>query len=138
MRVFALHRLGKLMAGRLTAGRLVEFHTAEKYLLLSHSPKHYRELGRLVGEAKKIPAAGLKEKYSTLFMECLKVHATVKKHVNVLQHIAGFLPDTVPDGDRKEVLQVIEEYRQGFVPLVVPLTLLRHHVRDLQRREVRR
>jgi len=129
VRVFAYHRLQKLMAGRLTAGRLVEFHTAEKYLLLSHSPKHYRELGRLVGEAKKTPVRELREKYSALFMECLKVHATVKKNVNVLHHIVGFLPDGIPEGDRNEVLQVIEDYRQGFVPLVVPVTLLRHHVR---------
>jgi uncharacterized protein YbgA (DUF1722 family)/uncharacterized protein YbbK (DUF523 family) len=129
VRVFAYHRLRRLMDGRLTTGKLVEFHTAEKYLLMSHSPKHYRELGKLVGNAKRIPTAELKEKYSALFMEGLKVHATVKKNVNVLHHIVGFLPEGVPDGDRKEVLQVIEDYRNGFVPLVVPMTLLRHHIR---------
>ncbi len=129
VRVFAYHRLRRLMSGRFTTGRLVEFHTAEKYLLMSHSPKHYRELGRLVGNAKKAAPAHLKDSYSGTFMECLKLHATVKKNVNVLQHIVGFLPDGIPDGDRKEVLQVVEDYRRGYVPLVVPVTLLRHHVR---------
>ncbi|HLB01464.1 MAG TPA: DUF523 and DUF1722 domain-containing protein [Bacteroidota bacterium] len=129
VRVFAYHRLRRLMDSRLTAGKLVEFHTAEKYLLMSHSEKHYRGLGRLVGNVKKTPMSELKEKYSELYMECLKVRATVRKNVNVLQRIVGFLPEELPGGDKKEVLQVIEDYRKGFVPLVVPLTLLRHHVR---------
>ncbi len=129
VRVFAYHRLRRLLSGRFTVGKLVGFHTAEKYLLLSHSPKHYRELGRLVANAKKTASVALKESYSGGFMECLKVHATAKKNVNVLQHIVGFLPDEIPAGDRKEVLQVIEDYRRGYVPLVVPVTLLRHHVR---------
>jgi len=129
VRVFAYHRLRGLMNGRLTTGKLEKFHTSEKYLLMSHSPKHHRELGKLVGDAKKTPGAELKEKYSAIFMECLRVHATVRKNVNVLHHIVGFLPGEIPDGDRKEVLQVIEDYRKGFVPLVVPLTLLRHHGR---------
>jgi uncharacterized protein YbgA (DUF1722 family)/uncharacterized protein YbbK (DUF523 family) len=129
VRVFAYHRLQNLMDGRFTIGKLVEFHTAEKYLLLAHSPKHYRELGPLVANAKKIPIAQLKEKYRTLYMECLKVRSTVKNNVNVLQHIVGFLPETLPAGERKEIHQVIEDYRSGLLPLVVPVTLLRHYVR---------
>jgi uncharacterized protein YbgA (DUF1722 family)/uncharacterized protein YbbK (DUF523 family) len=129
VRVFAYHRLQKLMDGRFTIGKLVEFHTSEKYLLLAHSPKHYRELGPLVANAKKIPIAQLKEKYRTLYMECLKVRSTVKNNVNVLQHIVGFLPETLPAGERKEIHQVIEDYRKGLLPLVVPVTLLRHYVR---------
>jgi uncharacterized protein YbgA (DUF1722 family)/uncharacterized protein YbbK (DUF523 family) len=129
VRVFAYHRLQKLMDGRFSIARLVEFHTAEKYLLLAHSPKHYRELGPLVANAKKMPVAELKEKYTVLFMECLKVRSTVKKNVNVLQHIVGYLPEAVPPPEKKEILQVVEDYRKGFVPLVVPLTLLRHYVR---------
>ena len=129
VRVFAYHRLQKLMEGRFTVGRLVEFHTAEKYLLLAHSPKHYRELGPLVANAKKMPVAEVKERYRALYMECLKVRSTVKKNTNVLQHIVGYLPDGLPAAERKEILQVIEDYRTGFVPLVVPVTLLRHYVR---------
>ncbi len=129
VRVFAYHRLSKLMVGKFSLRKLVEFHTAEKYLLLAHSPRHYRELGPLVANAKKMPVAELKEKYTTLFMECLKVKSTVKNNVNVLQHIIGYLPDAVPAGEKKEILGVIEDYRKGFVPLVVPVTLLRHYVR---------
>lgn len=129
VRVFAFHRLRKLAEGKFSVGKLVGFHTAEKYLLLAHSPKHYRALGQLVAGAKGAPAEELKERYTTLFMECLRVRSTVKKNVNVLQHIVGFLPDSVPAGERREILRVIEDYRLGLVPLVVPVTLLRHYVR---------
>lgn len=129
VRVFAFGRLRKLMDAKLTVGKLVGFHAAEKYLLLAHSPVHYRELGPLVAGAKRMPAEALKEKYTRLFMECLRVRSTVKKNVNVLQHIAGFLPDSLAAGEKKEVQGVIDDYRKGFVPLVVPVTLLRHHVR---------
>lgn len=128
-RVFAYHRLQKLMDGRFTVGKLVAFHTAEKYLLLSHSTTHYKELGRLVAGAKSMDPADLRERYVTTFMDALRVRSTVKKNVNVLQHIIGYLPDTITGTERKEILQVIEDYRQGFVPLVVPVTLLRHYVR---------
>lgn len=130
VRIFAYHRLRRLMDGAFTIGKLVEFHTSQKYLLLAHSPKHYRELGPLVAGAKKMPAAELKERYTALHMECLKVKTTVKKNVNVLQHIVGFLPDGLPEVERREILGVIEEYRKGLVPLVVPVTLLRHYVRS--------
>jgi uncharacterized protein YbgA (DUF1722 family)/uncharacterized protein YbbK (DUF523 family) len=129
VRVFAFARLRKLMDGKLTVGKLVEFHAAEKYLLLAHSPKHYRELGPLVAGAKRTPAAELREKYERLFMDGLRVRSTVKKNVNVLQHIAGFMPDSIGAGDRKEIVEVIEDYRGGLVPLIVPVTILRHHVR---------
>jgi len=129
VRVFALHRLRTLMDGKFTVGKLVEFHTAEKYLLLAHSPKHYRALGRLVAGAKVMPAAELREKYGASYMECLGVRSTVKNNVNVLQHIVGFLPKGLSPVEKREILQVIEDYRKGLVPLVVPVTLLRHYVR---------
>ncbi|HLF15793.1 MAG TPA: DUF523 and DUF1722 domain-containing protein [Bacteroidota bacterium] len=129
VRVFAYHRLQKLMDGKFTVGKLVEFHTAEKFLLLAHSPKHYRKLGPLVASAKKTPVAVLKRKYATFYMECLRVRTTVKKNVNVLQHIAGYLPEAFEPGGKKDILQVIENYRLGLLPLVVPVTLLRHSVR---------
>ena len=130
VRVFAYHRLRTLLDSRFTTGKLVAFHTAEKYLLLAHSPSHCRELGALVANAKKAGAPALKQRYAALFMECLAVRSTVKKNVNVLQHMVGFLPETVPAEERREILQVIEDYRSGLVPLVVPVTIVRHYVRS--------
>lgn len=128
-RVFAYHSLEELFKGRFSRGKIVRFHTINKYLLLSHSPKHYRELGSLVAGIKKHAPDTFRETYSRLYMEALAVKTTVRKNVNVLQHILGFMKNDLPAEDKKYVLEVIEDYRQGLVPLVVPITLIKNFIR---------
>jgi uncharacterized protein YbgA (DUF1722 family)/uncharacterized protein YbbK (DUF523 family) len=128
-RVFAYVRLRELFAPRWTMGGLVRFHTAHKMALLAHSPQMYAELGRLVAQAKAMDRASVEARYRELFMDTLAKMATTRKHTNVLQHMAGHLKDLLSADDRLELLGGIEDYRRGLVPLVVPLTLLKHHVR---------
>jgi uncharacterized protein YbgA (DUF1722 family)/uncharacterized protein YbbK (DUF523 family) len=128
-RVFAYRRLKTLFAGRWSVGALVAFHTAHKLALLAHSPAAYTALGQLVAQARALPRAGLRARYEREFMAALRVMATPRRHVNVLMHMAGYLRRTVDEDSRRELRQVIEDYGAGLVPLVVPLTLLQHHVR---------
>ncbi len=135
-RVFGYHRWQVLNA-RLTRGRLVAFHTAHKYLLLAHSQRHYRELGRFVANGVATTPRGcpidrqLARTYGHLFMEALAVKTTIRKHVNVLQHLAGHFKGALSDAVRDELHAVIGDYQKGFVPLSVPVTLIRHYVRVL-------
>jgi uncharacterized protein YbgA (DUF1722 family)/uncharacterized protein YbbK (DUF523 family) len=130
-RVFAYRRLKDLFIGRWTTGTLVAFHTAHKMSLLSHSTTAYNELGRLVANASRVPRAALREQYESLFMRTLSIPATRARHTNVLQHMSGHFKKLLDEESRRELAQMIEEYRRGLVPLVVPLTLVRHHVRRL-------
>lgn len=130
-RIFAHRRLRALFRGRWTVGDLVAFHTAHKLLLLAHSEVEYRRLGRLVAAAKSLARADLRERYETGFMEALAKLATPRRHTNVLQHMVGHLRDGLDAGDRAELAALIEDYRLELVPLVVPLALVRHHVRRL-------
>ena len=127
-RVFCYRRWRDVIARRLTLGKLVGFHAAHKLLLLAHSPKHYTELGQLVAGAKRLPPAEIESRYGALFMTALRVKASTKKHVNVLQHILGYLKRDLDGRDKAELLEVIADYHRGLVPLVVPLTLLKHHL----------
>lgn len=127
-RVFAYNRLRSLFRDDYSRQRVVLFHTVNKYLLLAHSPKHYKSLGALVADVKNYPPAEFREAYSALFMEAMAVRATPSKNVNVLHHILGFLKKSLDPGDKKYVLDVIEDYRAGLVPLIVPLTLIRAYV----------
>jgi uncharacterized protein YbgA (DUF1722 family)/uncharacterized protein YbbK (DUF523 family) len=127
-RVFCYRRWRELVAGGLTRGKLVAFHTAHKLLLLAHSPRHYTELGRLVAGAKGLSPRGLETRYGALFMAGLAVKATARKHTNVMQHILGYLKRDLDARDKTELLSVITDYHRGLVPLVVPLTLLKHHL----------
>ena len=128
VRVFAYHRLRTLFHGRFSRGAIVKFHAAHKYLLLAHSQKHYRELGPLVAAVKQYPPDDFRQQYSQLFMEALAVKTTTRKNVNVLQHIMGFLKNHLHAGEKQSLAQVIEDYRNEIVPLVVPITIIRHYV----------
>jgi uncharacterized protein YbgA (DUF1722 family)/uncharacterized protein YbbK (DUF523 family) len=128
-RVFAYVRLRTLFAARWTIGHLVRFHTAHKMALLAHSTERYNELGRLVAQAASLGRPIVEARYRALFMETLAMIATTRKHTNVLMHVAGHFKKRIDDADRRELLASIEDYRLGLVPLVVPMTLIKHHVR---------
>jgi uncharacterized protein YbgA (DUF1722 family)/uncharacterized protein YbbK (DUF523 family) len=128
-RVFAYHRWLVFSRQRFSIRRLVEFHARHKYLLLSHSEKHLRELGRIVASAKGKPKDEVVGGYAERFFAGLQVRTTLRKHVNVLQHIAGFLRSTIDGDDRQELAESIENFRRGRVPRLVPQTLILHHLR---------
>ena len=129
-RVFAYQRLRALFVGRWTLGALVSFHTAHKLSLMAHSVTAYQSLGRLVAGAKSLSRADLESRYTEGFMNALEPMATTRRHVNVLQHMAGYFKKRLDDTSRAELAATIEDYRTGLVPLVVPITLIRHHVRQ--------
>ena len=128
-RVFAYRRLRDLFESRWTVGDLVRFHTAHKLVLLAHSTQAYTRLGRLVAAAKSTDRASLRARYTAGFMEALTAIATAKRHTNVLQHMVGYFKKTLDAASRAELLAAIDDYRLGLVPLIVPITLVRHHVR---------
>ncbi len=131
-RVFCHWRWRHLLAAGFRRGRLVAFHTAHKLLVLAHSPKHYQMMGRLVAEAKDHRPAELAARYGELLAAGLKVKATARKHANVLHHVAGYFKRDLSSDDKAELLAVIDDYRTGLVPLVVPLTLIQHYVRKFE------
>ncbi len=130
-RVFAYRRLRNLFAERWTAGQVVAFHTAHKLLLMAHSPSAYRSLGKLVAAVKKTDRKEFRAEYERQFMEGMKAIATRGRHTNVLQHMLGYLRGHLDKASTEELAGLVEDYRQGLVPLVVPLTLIRHYVRLL-------
>jgi uncharacterized protein YbgA (DUF1722 family)/uncharacterized protein YbbK (DUF523 family) len=128
-RIFVLQRWRELLAANPNLGALVAFHTRHKLLILSHSPKHYRELGRLVARASELPIHQLYDHYQSRLMDALRLQATSSKNANVLYHLMGYFKKDLSPDEKQELLEIIDHYRQGFVPLVVPVTLLNHYVR---------
>jgi uncharacterized protein YbgA (DUF1722 family)/uncharacterized protein YbbK (DUF523 family) len=131
-RVFAYARWRASLAAGMTRARLVAFHTAHKLLLLAHDPPAYARLGRLVAEVKARPLGQVVADYGARFMRALRTRATPRRHANVLEHMLGYLSDRLSPAERQEVVELIADHRRGLAPLVVPLTLLRHHVRRLE------
>lgn len=128
-RIFVMQRWRELLAGRKSRGGLVVFHTAHKLLVLSHSEKHYRQMGRLVAQAKDKPLTGLFREYEKLLLSALRLKATAKKQSNVLMHMLGYFKKQLAADEKQELLEIIEQYRNGLIPLIVPVTLINHYVR---------
>ena len=128
-RVFVYHRWQSLCDSGMTAAKLVDFHTNHKFSLLAHDEASYRELGKIVAEAGSGDLPQLTEHYAMLLMTAMKKRATRKLHSNVLMHIMGFLKEKIDTDDKTELLDEIDKYRHGQIPLIVPVTLLKHHLR---------
>jgi uncharacterized protein YbgA (DUF1722 family)/uncharacterized protein YbbK (DUF523 family) len=131
-RVFMRHRWLGGPAVERSAGSLVQFHSRSKMLVLAHDPEAYRALGRLVAEAGAGPDLDERMKeYEALLMRSLSRPPSRGRHVNVIHHMLGFLKRMLPSEDRADILDVVESYRAGTVPLITPITLLRHHLRKV-------
>ena len=127
-RVFAYDRWQTLKK-RNSVRALIEFHTDHKFFLLSHSERYYRRLGRLVAGAVNSSLAESIEIYGAEFMKAMALHATAKKHSNVLEHMLGYFSNELSKHERKEVTDPIEDFRRQLVPLIAPITLVRHYVK---------
>ncbi len=128
-RVFVFNRWQTLVRDGLTPAKLVAFHTSHKFLILAHNQSAFRRMGRLVAQAGVREPDELAAEYVAELMGALKRRATRKQHVNVLQHLFGYVSRHVDASDRAEMVEIIEQYRKKLVPLIVPITLLKHHFR---------
>ena len=130
-RIFALKRWREAIDGK-KASSVVVFHTQNKLLILAHSPQHYRDMGALVARAGRMDFSTLKERYQELLLEALQLKATPAKHANVLQHMLGYFKQQLTPDEKQELLEIIDLHRRGILPLIVPVILMRHHVRKYQ------
>jgi uncharacterized protein YbgA (DUF1722 family)/uncharacterized protein YbbK (DUF523 family) len=128
-RIFILKRWREALTKKESRGIVVNFHTKHKLLILSHSPKHYQTVGKLVAKAKELPIKELYQRYQTILMEALQLKTTPKKNANVLQHMMGYFKEQLSADEKQELLEVIDHYRQEYIPLIVPITLIQHYVR---------
>ncbi|NIF28598.1 DUF1722 domain-containing protein [Pantoea sp. Tr-811] len=129
-RVYAYADWQQVLAGGLSRGALVRFHSRYKYLLMANNPQAYRELGRLLGTLRREDDPNeVGPRYFSLLMQALRRCASRGTHCNVLQHLSGYFKDALSQQDKDELQQLISQYQQGVVPLVVPLTLLKHYLR---------
>ena len=128
-RIFFFKRWRALLAQKKSRGSLVDFHTKNKLLILSHSLKHHQTMGKLVTRAKDIPLRDLYEKYQNHLMGALRLRTTIKKNVYVLQHMISFFKKKLSSDEKQEFLEIIDQYHRGYVSLLVPVTLMNHYVR---------
>jgi uncharacterized protein YbgA (DUF1722 family) len=128
-RVFIYYRWQTMMNNGLSVPALMEFHQRHKFILLAHDEEEYRKLGPLIASVDKENLIRTADEYLLRMMTCLKARASRKRHTNVLMHVMGFLKNKIDSDDKQEMIEVMDSYRHGKVPLIVPITLMRHHLR---------
>lgn len=126
-RVYAYKHWQQLNESGLTKHKLTSFHSQYKYTVMSHDLIAYKQLGQLLARAD-MPLAEMADKYISGLMQALKTLATRKKHANTLAHIQGYFSKQLQVNERQELTQHIHDYREGLVPLMAPLTLIKHYL----------
>lgn len=128
LRVFCYHEWRESVLKQLNVANLMAFHSKHKFILQAHSPQLSKTLGRMVAAVSAQDLRVVAESYEKFFMEALSKPAPKSGHCNVMMHILGFLKKTIDPKNRSDILGVIRSYRQGEVPLIAPLTLLKHYI----------
>jgi len=128
-RIFALARWREYENGGGSLSGLMAFHTRHKLQLMAHSPEAYRELGRLTATVTPAALPAVRQAYLNLFLAALALMATVRKNINVMQHIMGYFKKQLTGEEKRELLDLLDAYRAGTVPQLVPLTMLNHYIR---------
>jgi uncharacterized protein YbgA (DUF1722 family)/uncharacterized protein YbbK (DUF523 family) len=126
-RVYVFARWKALIDNGISKSGLIRFHTRHKYLLMSHSNEMYRELGQMLSDLNRASLDEIADSYISRLMQTLSVPATRKRHTNVLQHLLGYLKNSLDSAHRMDLDRTIDAYRSGEFPLVVPIRMLQHH-----------
>lgn len=128
-RVFVYHAWRELNRQGISASMLIAFHSDHKYLIMAHNQAAYRRMGKMLADVGNTDLQALLPEYEHALMHALAKPAMRQQHVNVLQHLLGYLRKVLDKEDKAEMMELIEQYREGIVPLIVPITLLKHHFR---------
>jgi len=127
--IFVLKRWREALEPRPTRRAFVEFHTRHKLLLMSHSPQHMRQMGKMIAEIKSHSLDDFRAQYERVLMDTLILKTTRRKNTDVLFHVMGFFKKQIGPDEKRELVETIENYRKGHIPLIVPVTLMSHYVR---------
>lgn len=129
MRVFTYKKWQTLVESGVTKHKLIQFHSQNKYLVMSHDPVAYKQIGKLLGESQD-SVEEIADQYISLLMTALKKPASRRNHTNTLQHLQGYFKKVLDKSKKQELTEQVMAYREGLVPLLVPLTLINHYLRD--------
>ncbi len=127
-RVFVLYNWKRLVKTGLTKKGIIDFHTHNKLLIMAHCPKDYLELGKCLANLKNLNIREFADTYINKVMDALKHKATRSKNVNVMYHMLGYFKKYLDKKDKEELISLIQEYKEGNLPLIVPITMINHYV----------
>jgi len=128
IRVYAYHNWRTQVATDLSNKKLIQFHARHKYLLMAHNVESYKSLGRLLSDLQKDALQNIAAQYISEFMQAISKPANRKRNANALMHVCGYLKRHLDSQDKQSLRELIDRYRLGEIPIVVPFTMIQHHL----------
>ena len=89
-------------------------------------------MGKMIAQAGTLDLNDLLSQYQESLMTAMRLKPTIKKHVNVLMHMMGYFKKLISADEKQELLSVLNQFHEGLVPLIVPITLLNHYIRKFK------
>lgn len=127
-RVYTLDDFYRSMGEEVTRGKIIAFHSRYKLTLMAHHPASYKQLGSLVANIKDYDVNEFFQLYREGLMTAMANRASRKNNTNVLMHLQGYFKRNLNKPQKQELRQVIDQYRVGLLPLLAPLTLIKHYL----------
>ncbi|CAK4075118.1 hypothetical protein VDT1_3808 [Vibrio sp. 16] len=127
-RIYTLHDYYQSVGHNLTRGAIVAFHSRYKLTLMAHHPESYKKLGQLVANISDYDLEEFFKLYREGLMKAMAHRASRKNNTNVLMHLQGYFKRDLDKEKKAELCQVIDDYRVGLIPLLAPLTLIKHYL----------
>jgi uncharacterized protein YbgA (DUF1722 family)/uncharacterized protein YbbK (DUF523 family) len=132
VKVYTYHSWQQLQAEGLSHKALIDFWSDHKYLVMSRHYQSYKDIGRLLAAAGSHDVEQLGTQLIEMIMAALTHVPTRKGHVNVLQHIKGYLKNKLTRDESRDIDEKIEQYRTNVIPLIVPMSLLSHQFKRFE------
>ena len=132
-RIHAYDRWLGLMKSNWKRKELIRFHEEYKYVLMAHNQAGAKRLGKIIAKPDDYSSKqAWAEAYMDEFALVMKKPASKKSHTNALLHLMGYLRKYADSQDRELIQNEILKYNKGYVPLIVPITLLKHFVEKFE------
>ncbi len=132
-KIFIMQRWRQLMQKPASRHQLIDFHTRHKLIFLAHNQQHYRLMGKFIAKIAELELETAYLQYFTLMTTLLNFKTTPKKHVNVLMHMLGYFKKELSSAEKQEMLDLINRFSQGLLPLIVPITMFKHYIQKYKR-----
>ncbi|MFC7001926.1 YbgA family protein [Pseudobowmanella zhangzhouensis] len=130
--VYAYHEWQTEIMPNLSVRQLTDFHYRYKMTLRAHDQVILRQLGKLLADPHNVSLEELAQRYIEDFMRALSKVIGVKHHAYAMTRMVHYMKRWMTTDERQYADQLIEQYKQGSIPLVAPMSTLRFFMQKYQ------
>lgn len=127
LKLFTLARF-RWTGDKISMKDMVSFHTRHKFIFMAYHQKEMKTLGQIVANKEKRSLSELTLVYKKHLLAALERTPAFKSHINVLMHALGYISKKISPAERAFFLKILEDYRNGNVPLSVPVGVMKSHL----------